>query len=250
MLMLSKNEVKYIQSLSHQKERDELSAFVAEGVKIVDDLIAQCPDQIKLIYATEEYFNRVKARNQQIQCKLINDDDLKRISQLQTPNQVLAVVNQFNVIHPDLDYKGWIIGLDGIQDPGNMGTIIRLADWFGVKHILCSLDCVDLYNAKVVQSSMGSMARVGVSYLDLEEWLRQYSGDIIGGVLGGQNLNQIQFSEYGLIVIGREGAGIRGNILKHIKRPVQIPSFGGAESLNAGVAAGIFLWEIKRVMGR
>ena len=127
-----------------------------------------------------------------------------------------------------------------------MGTIIRLADWFGVQHILCTLDSADMYNPKVVQSSMGSIARVAVHAVDLREWLSHYPGSVIGTLLSGTPLQQFSFPGYGMIVIGREGSGIRDEIKSFIQQTVAIPSFGQAESLNAGVATGIVLWELMR----
>jgi len=244
--MISRNEVKYIQSLTHQKGRKETSNFLAEGVKLIDELLNTCPNHIEMIYALEGYIKKVADTHKGVLYKEISEEELNRISQLQTPNQAVAVVRQFSVTLPEKDYKGWLIGLDGIQDPGNMGTIIRLADWFGVKHILCTLDSADVYNTKVVQASMGSIARVAVHTVDLREWLNNYKGSVIGTLLSGTPLHQFSFPGYGMIVIGREGSGIRDEIQPFIQQQVSIPSFGQAESLNAGVATGIVLWELMR----
>jgi TrmH family RNA methyltransferase len=167
---------------------------------------------------------------------------------MQSPNQALAVLKQFIVPLPAYDTKEWMLLLDGIQDPGNMGTIIRNADWFGIRHVLCTPDCADKYNAKVVQASMGSLARVGVHTIDTAAWMRHYKGHIIGAVLEGESVQGLSFPSYGLMVIGREGSGIREEIRSCITKTVSIPSFGDAESLNAAVATGILLWEMRKVI--
>jgi TrmH family RNA methyltransferase len=244
--MITKSEVKYIQSLAHQKSRNEAGCFLAEGVRLIDDLLSFCPEKIKLIFCTEEYAHKLIASGTNIAYKVIADEALCRISQMQTPNQVIAVIEQFEFKMPEKDVKEWMLALDGIQDPGNMGTIIRLADWFGIKHILCSKDCVDLYNTKVVQASMGSVARVGCYYVPLNEALHEYDLPVIGATMTGKSLQSFHFPEAGILVIGNEGKGIRNDIAKELTQSLTIPSFGGAESLNAAMATGIILWELRR----
>ena len=182
--MLSKKEIKDIQSLSHKKFRAELKLFIAEGPKIVGELLSRVPGQVRMIYATAEW----KAMQEQqvaIPITVITDAELERISQLQTPNQVLAVVEQFPVHPPAGD--GLILYLDRIQDPGNLGTIIRIADWFGVKEIVCSQGCADLYNPKVVQSSMASIARVSVFEED-GSWLASQNLPVYAASLHGESV--------------------------------------------------------------
>ena len=244
--MITKNEVKYIQSLAHQKSRNETSCFLAEGVRLVDDLLLQCTEQIEAIYCTDDYTNRLIAGDRDVPVKIISGEDLARISQMQTPNQVLAVVRQFDFKLPVKDTKEWMLALDGVQDPGNMGTIIRLADWFGIKHILCSKDCVDVYNPKVVQASMGSIARVAVHYVVLKDVISDYGLPLVGAIMTGESLQSFQFPDAGIIIIGNEGKGIRPEIGSLLTQSITIPSYGGAESLNAAMATGIILWELKR----
>jgi TrmH family RNA methyltransferase len=165
---------------------------------------------------------------------------------LSTPNQVLAVIRKYENNLYDVRVNGWVLALDGIQDPGNAGTIIRTADWFGIRHIVCSSDCVDLYNPKVVQSSMGSIARVYVQRTDLKQWLMNYKGEIYGAFMEGEKVSHHTLPADGVMVIGSEGSGIRDDIKKYINRHVTIPGYGQAESLNAAVATGILLWELKK----
>ena len=162
--MLSKSEIKDIQSLSHKKFRDELNLFIAEGPKIVGELMNLIPHQIKKIYGTPSWFQSQGMKPDSIE---INNEELERISQLQTPNQVLGIFTKFKSEEPD--GNSFSLYLDTIQDPGNFGTIIRTADWFGVKNIVCSAGCADLYNPKVVQSTMASIARVNVYYEENRE---------------------------------------------------------------------------------
>jgi TrmH family RNA methyltransferase len=244
--MISKNEVKYIRSLGQQKGRLESGTFLAEGPKIVAEMILRCPNQIEKIYATSSFVDSFRHLSDHLSITEVDEEILARISQLQTPNQALAVIKKFDIPLPNADSKDWIIMLDGIQDPGNFGTIIRIADWFGVKNILCTRDCPDCFSPKVVQASMGSIARVGVHAIDLNAWFSEYKGPVIGAMLDGINIQQFSFPQYGLIVIGREGAGIRPDMRSFITQSVSIPSFGHAESLNAAVASGIVLWELKR----
>jgi RNA methyltransferase, TrmH family len=235
--MLSKKEIKDIQSLSHKKFREALKLFIAEGPKIVGELVTRVPGQVRMIYATTEWKNM---QEQKITLPIteISEAELERISQLQTPNQVLALVEQFPVQAPV--GEGLIIYLDRIQDPGNMGTIIRIADWFGVKEIVCSEGCADLYNPKVVQSSMASLARVSVFEED-GKWLSSQSMPVYAASLDGESVYTISKIEKGILVIGNESRGITQEILDRADTLVTIPRKGEAESLNAAVATGILL---------
>jgi len=237
--MLSKKEIKDIQSLSQKKFRDELNLFVAEGPKIIGELIHLIPDQIVKLYATHEWIGANKSLMQSKNVVEIDAIELKRLSQLQTPNQVIAVVNKMSLKIPDT--SSFTIYLDTIQDPGNFGTIIRIADWFGIKNIVCSPGCADLYNSKVVQSTMVSMARVNVFYDEKDEWLKKQTVCIYAATLGGSSIYQHSKIENGILVIGNESKGIRKEILQLAKEQITIPKRGKAESLNAAVATGIIL---------
>lgn len=233
--MLSKNEIKDIQSLSHKKFRDESGLFIAEGPKIVEELIQLVPSQVEHVYATPEWEYEAP---KDISVINVTGKELERISQLQTPNKVLAVVKKFaaSKVSP-----GITVYLDSIQDPGNMGTIIRTADWFGVQHIVCTGNCADIYNPKVVQSTMGSVARVNVFYDDGLEWLLSQNQNIYAAVLDGSPISQINKEKSCVIIIGNESRGISDAVLKYATKNITIPRKGSAESLNAAVATGIIL---------
>lgn len=241
--MLSKNEIKDIQSLGHKKSRDADGLFVAEGPKIVAELLETQKDNIVCIYATDSWFTSHTAGN--VAVKQISQLELERISQLATPHEVVAVVKQF-ALPPIEKKRGWTILLDGIRDPGNLGTIIRLADWFGIKQIICSEDTTEWYNPKVVQASMGSIVRVHVYYENLEQLLSSSTLPVYAAHLAGKDVRSISFPDDGMLLIGNEAAGIRSSLISHVKEKILIPRIGHAESLNAAVAAGILLWELRR----
>jgi len=236
--MLSRSEVKYIQSLCQKKQRQSEGLFIAEGPKIAEELL-QSDFSIKKIYALTEWIDANPLNNHDVIA--IDEIDLSRISALQTPHQVLVVAAQKNDFEkPALKNKLSIV-LDGIQDPGNMGTIIRIADWFGIENIFCSEDTVELYNPKVIQSTMGSFVRTKVFYADLNAFLAITDVPVFGAVLNGKNIYELQKPKEGLLLLGNEGKGIRKEIMQFVTNPITIPKKGGAESLNAAVAAGIIL---------
>lgn len=244
--MLSKNEIKYIQSLGHKKRRDEERLFLMEGNKMVAELLAHYPSQIVRLYATETFFEHNSAARQIQLHQVVSEDELARISQLQTPNQALALVHFFTETAIELPSTEWTLALDGIRDPGNMGTIIRLADWFGIRTIICSPDCADIYNPKVVQATMGSIMRVTVVEKELAVFLADQDLPVVGAVLGGKELSSFEFPKAGILVIGNESNGIREDVIPLLSDKLMIPRFGEAESLNAAIATSIFLWELKR----
>jgi len=244
--MLSKNEIKYIQSLGHKKRRDEERLFLMEGNKMVAELLAHYPSQIVRLYATETFFEQHPAAKKIQQHHIISEEELARISQLQTPNQALALLNYFSEQEIELTSTEWTLALDGIRDPGNMGTIIRLADWFGIRTIICSPDCADIYNPKVVQATMGSIMRVTVVEKELDVFLSNQQLPVVGAVLAGKELSSFQFPKAGILVIGNESNGIREEVISLLTDKLMIPRFGEAESLNAAIATSIFLWELKR----
>src|SRR5689334_23160614 len=200
--MLSKSEIKDIQSLSHKKFRDALNLFVAEGPKIVSELIELAPEMIENVYAVSSW----TGANGKQKITEISEQELQRISQLQTPNQVLAVVRKFESKEPSKD--SFSLYLDTIQDPGNFGTIIRTADWFGIQNVVCSAGCADLYNPKVVQSTMASLARINVYYEEENNWLQGQNVPIYAAVLKGKPLYDYPRATTGILVIGNESKGI------------------------------------------
>jgi TrmH family RNA methyltransferase len=239
--MVSKSELKYIQSLSDKKVRLETGCFIAEGVKLVGEMIA-AGYPIKAIYALDSW----DARDTEIEVNRVEAFELEKMSLLQTPNQVVAVAKiPSKTDAVNLTGKLTIV-LDGIQDPGNLGTIIRIADWFGVQQIVASEDTVDVYNPKVIQATMGSFMRVSVAYKNIADWLPTVKLPVFGALLEGENVFTTKAPKQGLLLIGSEAKGIRENIINLITHPVTIPKIGGAESLNAGVATGIIVAQLTR----
>ena len=239
--MVTKSELKYIQSLSDKKVRLETGCFIAEGVKLVGEMIA-AGYPLKAVYALDSW----ESPDTSLEVTRIEAFELEKMSMLQTPNQVLAVA-MMPPKKETLDLAGPLtIVLDGIQDPGNMGTIIRTADWFGITQIVASEDTVDVYNPKVIGATMGSFMRVSVTYKNLADWMPTIKLPVYGALLEGENVFTIKTPQKGLLVIGSEGKGIRENILDFITHPVTIPKIGEAESLNAGIAAGIIVAQLTR----
>jgi TrmH family RNA methyltransferase len=237
--MLIKSQVKYIQSLSHKKLRDSEGVFVAEGPKLINELLsAGLP--LQELFAVKEWIEVQKPLSTAV--TEINQVELERISQLQTPNQVLGIFKK-----PDFSANKPLrntisLMLDTIQDPGNLGTIIRCADWFGISQVFCSTDCADAWNIKVVQATMGSIARVQVAYGSLEQWLEQEPNlPTYAAVLEGADLRKLPPVKEGIIIIGNESKGISDAILARCSNRITIPRHGQAESLNAAVATGIIL---------
>ncbi|MBC7936652.1 MAG: RNA methyltransferase [Rhizobacter sp.] len=247
--MFSKSTVKYIQSLQHKKFREEEKLFVAEGPKLVTELLEDGIFACRNIYALAGWENSLskKIEDDHRSCIItIQDFELEKISSLSKPNLVLAVFEQKKVLSsPDLKSKLTLV-LDDIQDPGNLGTIIRIADWFGIENIICSLQTADMYNAKVVQSTMASLQRVNVIYTSLEEWLQNQSIKKYATTLNGKAIAHFNQIKEGIIIIGNESKGVSDGVMKLSENKITIPRVGNAESLNAAVATGIILYELRR----
>jgi TrmH family RNA methyltransferase len=238
--MVSRSQLKYIQSLGQKKYRDEEGVFVAEGPKLIKELI-ESDVELMQVYALDEWIEGNKDRLKDISVTAISEVELERISQLTTPNKILAIAKKFETNEPLIKDRISLV-LDAIRDPGNLGTIIRIADWFGVSQIICSADCTDMYNSKVVQATMGSIARVNVFYTDLPVWLKQRSGvRIYAAMLEGKDVTKMSTIKEGLIIIGNESMGIDKEVLQCANEKISIPRKGSAESLNAAVATGIIL---------
>ena len=240
--MITKNQVKYIQSLGQKKSRDIENRFIAEGPKLVNELLIAENCRIVQLLALKDWMDENPNAGNNTEVIEISDSELEKISQLTTPNQVLAVIEKIQWKN-DPEIKGNVsLALDTIQDPGNMGTIIRLADWFGIKNIFCSTDCADVYSPKVVQSSMGSISRVRVEYTDILSWLTENNDvHIYAAVLNGRDITKMEKISEGIIVIGNESKGINTEMLRLANVQITIPGKGKAESLNAAVATGIIL---------
>ena len=237
--MVTKNQVKYIQSLSHKKFRDEEDVFVAEGPKIVGELIGMSHIRVKQVYGTSEWWAFAEKWKDEPWAVPIDDADLERLSFQKTPNQVLGI---FYKPHLVTAAGGWQLLLDGIQDPGNLGTIIRIADWYGITQVVCSEDCADAFNPKVIQSTMASIGRVEVTYANLLQYVKQHAHrTFYAATLNGVPMQDVKPHGQSALVIGNESKGIRPELMTALRNFVTIPRNGEAESLNAAVATGILL---------
>jgi TrmH family RNA methyltransferase len=240
--MLSKNQIRLITSLQQKKQRFVHQLFFAEGIKVIQELLNSNFELVHL-YSTQSDFEDVSDDKH----TLISENELKKISALVTPNTCLAV---FKIpTERKIVESGLILALDSVRDPGNLGTILRLCDWFGVNQIVCSKDAVDIYNPKVVQATMGSIARVNVSYVDLENFIGQTQLPVFGTFMDGNNIYKSILHQEGIIVMGNEAKGISPELEKLIKNRLTIPRFGSlqqTESLNVATATAIFLSEFRR----
>jgi TrmH family RNA methyltransferase len=240
--MVSKNQIKLITSLQQKKYRNINKLFFAEGVKVIQELL-QSNFELEHLYSTQDDFEEVSKSKK----TLIDDNDLKKISALSTPNTCLAV---FKIpVEKNRIESGLILALDSIRDPGNLGTILRLCDWFGINQLLCSKETVDIYNPKVVQATMGSIARVNVNYIDLNAFIAQTKLPVFGTFMDGVNIYKTSLPQEGIIVMGNEANGISAELEKLIQNRVTIPRFGDiqkTESLNVATATAIVLSEFRR----
>ena len=251
--MLSKNKLKYIRSLSQKKYRDADNVFVAEGPKVVGDLMGCFP--CKILLGTKDYLS---AHQDFIADEIIEIEqhELEQASALKTPRDTIAIFSRERLrshfLQKNVTLQPLNLALDDVQDPGNLGTIIRLADWYGIENIYCSMHCSDAYSSKVIQATMGAIARVQIHYVDLAEFIRQYEGkiDIYGTFLDGSDMYQMDLSAGGLIVMGNEGNGISREIEKLVNRKLYIPNYPQgqetSESLNVAVATAITCAEFRR----
>lgn len=239
--MITANQKKFVKSLAQKKFRTEYNCFVVEGEKLVHELI-DSDFEIEVMYALKDWIEE----NQHDKAEEVSAKELASISLLKTPNQVLAVVKQKKEPLPNT-INSFSIVLDKIQDPGNLGTIIRTADWFGIKTIICSDDSVDVYNPKVIQATMGSIFRVNVYYTCLKEYLSNISLKVYGATLNGKNLCEQKLDkDNSVLLMGNESKGISEDIMPLVTNQVLIPKKGKAESLNVAVATSILCYEFAK----
>ncbi len=252
--MISLNRIKQINLLKNKKYRLKYNNFVAEGRKIVGELL-ESDIKIEYIVATENWIDNNKLENSSFEIIPVTEKELKKISSLTTAQDVLAVVEIPKLVFDNKEIsENLSIVLDGIQDPGNLGTIIRLSDWFGIKKIFCSQNTVDLYNSKVIQATMGAFLRVNVHYLDIENLIADYSKlpdfEIFGTFMEGENIYKKNLPNKGFIVMGNEGNGISSNISHLISSKISIPNFSTnpekTESLNVAIATAIVCSEFMK----
>lgn len=252
--MISKNQIKTIRSLENKKGRNKEKAFVAEGPKVVADLAEF--SRPKFVVATAGWIERNPEFTARLHCNYIEvtEEELRKVSFLQHPQHVLAVfpIEDKTEEKTEPSENELFIALDGVQDPGNMGTIIRIADWFGISRIFCSQDTVDVYNPKVIQATMGSVARVKVEYVDLVKMIKTLPSNmpVFGTFLDGENIYEKNLPQHGIIVMGNEGKGISAAIEALVTEKLLIPNFPEgrrtADSLNVAIATAITCSEFRR----
>jgi TrmH family RNA methyltransferase len=248
--MLSKATIKDIQSLQHKKFRNERMAFAAEGPKVVEEFLSTGYFDCEQVFATSKWKGW---QNEKLITALgekahrIEEFELEKIASYSTPNQIVALFKIPVANSIKAEKNSITILLDSIQDPGNLGTIIRTADWFGIKNIVCSENTVDQFNNKVVQSTMASLGRINVGYANLEKWVDEnHHVPLLAAVLNGKSIASRAPIMEGILMIGNEANGISQSLIEKADEHVTIPRFGGAESLNAAVATSIFLYELTK----
>tara|TARA_R110000850_G_scaffold203228_1_gene329459 strand:- start:67330 stop:68064 length:735 start_codon:yes stop_codon:yes gene_type:complete len=244
--MVSKSQIKLITSLRQKKYRSKHQLFFAEGTKVINELY-KAGWKIYTLFSTEKITGIEESKT-----ILITENELKKISSLKTPNKALAV---FHIpSQQEFKSKGLTVVLDDISDPGNLGTIIRLCDWFGIQNLVCSPDTVECFNPKVIQSTMGSIARVLVHYVDLEIFMENNEDLLVyGAFMDGENVYKEKLPEQGILIMGNEANGISGRMEKYISKKISIPQFGDSqntESLNVATATAILLSEFHRSIGK
>lgn len=230
METLSKNKIKWARSLRLKKNRDKEGCFIVEGQKMVLEIKQNHPELIEFICTTEPIEN--------LDFFSISEHDMKSLTSFSTPSSYLAVVKK-----PEFDGmpSNLTLVVDGVQDPGNLGTIIRTADWFGVNNIVCSNETTDAYNTKTIQATMGSIFHVKIVYTDLVDYLNTVNIPVYGALMDGVDLNKTEIPDKAILIVGNEGNGITAKVIEQINHPIHITGKGKAESLNVAVATGILL---------
>jgi TrmH family RNA methyltransferase len=245
--MLSKSQLSFIKSLHQKKYRKESGLFIVEGIKSIVEFLASS-FKIHSIYSLPQNLSLLPALPANIKLFEVNNAELDKISTLQTPQGILAIIHiPESEKLSALDLSGrFTLVLDGIQDPGNLGTIIRTADWFGFQNVVCSMNTVEVYNPKTVQATMGSLARIRVDYMDLGDFFKEVTLPVFGALLEGKSMYDINWGTEGLVILGNEGQGITDEVQEFITDPVTIPRVGAAESLNVAISAAIICSDIRR----
>lgn len=239
--MVSKKQIKLIKSLQQKKFRNQYGLFVVEGIKLVQELL-DSDFKVNGIFTTD--LSVINSHDQSVE--LVTEAELRKMSGLTNPNRILGVFEIGKTGIPEVE--DWILAVDELRDPGNLGTIIRLCDWFGIKNIVCSKNTVDCYNPKTLQATMGSIARVQVGYTNLEDFLRKTDLPVFGAFMKGEAIQITKIPKKGILVMGNEANGISAEIQALVSKKLSIPQFGkpSAESLNVASATAILLYEIRR----
>ena len=241
-MSISKNQLKLITSLSQKKYRQKHNLFIAEGVKVLNELL-NSTFEIETLFCTDDFEATISEKK----VVRISETELKKVSTLKSPNKALGI---FKIPKEKaLQNSGLTIALDAINDPGNLGTIIRLCDWFGITQLVCSKDTVDCYNQKVVQASMGSLTRVSIHYTDLENYITKSNLDTFIADMDGENVYKTKLPKEGILIMGNEANGVSEEIKSLLQYKISIPRFGETqetESLNVATATAILLSEFKR----
>lgn len=241
--MISKNQIKSVKQLEHKKHRHAQQLFVAEGPKVVGDLL-KCGFEAIQLFATDGWIVEMPSSPR---VQYVTDEELRKLSFLQHPQNVLGVFSIPQPKEPEPLIDGLVLALDDIQDPGNLGTIIRIADWFNISTIFCSEDTADAWSPKVVQATMGSIARINIIYTDLRKLIAKSRVPVYGTLLDGKNIYEQELSDKGIIVMGNEGNGISPNIRRLVTDRLLIPQYHeGPESLNVAIATAITCSEFRR----
>ena len=246
-MSLTKNEIKFIKSLQQKRNRDSEKLFIIEGEKMVGELLNQTKFSIQEVLYTEAYNHSIIPNK--INARLITEKDLDRITGFKKANKVLAIVTQNNMVSPDYSENNLILLLDDVNDPGNLGTIIRTADWFGITQIIASKNTVELYNSKVLQSSMGAVYRMNYFVEDLNTIIPQLKLNeykVLGATIDGKNVYKMDLPSKTALIMGSESHGLKPELLDNLDIQTSIPKFGKTESLNVAMATGILLSEYKR----
>lgn len=241
--MLSKQKIKLIKSLQIKKFRQEHKLFLVQGKKNIQELLASS-FEIKELFLLQELVQELNLKDEV--CEIVSQKELDSISSIQTNSGGVALV-QIPKEEKTSIQQDWIIMLDRVQDPGNLGTIIRIADWYGINKIICSKDSVDIYNPKVVNSTMGSFTRVDVSYSSLQDYLVTNNSPVYAALLEGDSIYELDKKKKGVILLGNESKGVSSDLIPFVTHKVSIPRIGGAESLNVAVASGIICDNLLRV---
>ncbi len=237
--MISKANIQYVKGLQDKKQRQKYGQFVVEGEKSITELL-KSHFQITALYALEDWLELNAENISRITCEAVTISELRQMSVHQSPQKALAIVKI--PVSADIDKtQRFILALDAVQDPGNLGTIIRIADWYGIRQIVCNKGCTDIYNPKCINSTMGSFLRVSVVYKEIAEAAKDSGLPLIVATLEGQDIHKATSMKHGMIVIGNEGHGIRQDIIEGASHQVTIPRLGGAESLNAAISAAIII---------